>query len=320
MRIYDFVKTHIVPFNSVIAMAITVSAVLDFLAPQAAYLAWLGYVLAGMVLLALGIELLCRQEGSESATWPARFLRRLRTPPGPLWKSPGWQVLGVIALIVLVLGQASRARADTGGLIAGSLPNLRHAQLALLGLREDTQRIQAKLEDVGSKVDSIQTALETAMDDPLGSLMEGDYPYLEKRVRSGKSLPQHKQTLLWGLNKKRDDRIDLLQLYQHQGMNIKAGMPLSSLEPGIGIDDALTIKHLEKLSNHARQRFHNPLVTFFSICAEMDLLVYAQVAADEALARWLIAQGLSMDERYACEFGGQRWTTSAREIQAILAR
>ena len=55
MRIYEFVKEHVIPFNSVIAMAITVAAVLDFLAPQAAYLAWLSYALAGLVLLAMGI-------------------------------------------------------------------------------------------------------------------------------------------------------------------------------------------------------------------------------------------------------------------------
>ena len=53
MRIYDFVREHVIPFNSVIAMAITVAAVLDFLAPQAPYLAWLSYVLAAMVLLAM---------------------------------------------------------------------------------------------------------------------------------------------------------------------------------------------------------------------------------------------------------------------------
>lgn len=45
MRIYEFVKEHVIPFNSVIAMAVTVAAVLDFLAPQAAYLAWLSYAL-----------------------------------------------------------------------------------------------------------------------------------------------------------------------------------------------------------------------------------------------------------------------------------
>lgn len=55
MRIYEFVKEHVIPFNSVIAMAVTVAAVLDFLAPQAAYLAWLSYELAGLVMLAMGL-------------------------------------------------------------------------------------------------------------------------------------------------------------------------------------------------------------------------------------------------------------------------
>ena len=57
MRIYDFVKEHVMPFNAVIVMSITVAAVLDFLAPQAAYLAWLSYALAGPVVMMMVLEL-----------------------------------------------------------------------------------------------------------------------------------------------------------------------------------------------------------------------------------------------------------------------
>ncbi|WP_280192446.1 hypothetical protein [Delftia sp. PS-11] len=320
MRIYDFVKTHIVPFNSVIAMAITVAAVLDFLAPQAAYLAWLSYAIAGVVLLVIFFELLLQNAKGSEISWSAGLLNRLRQSPGPVWKSPGWQVVGIISLLAIALGQASKARAEAGGLIASALPNFRNVQMVLLGLREDTHQIQEKLETVDRKMDVIQASLESSMDDPLDRLMQGDYPYFEKRVQAGKGLPQHKLTLLWGLNKKRDDRIELLKIYQNNGMNLRAGMPISGLESGVAIEDALTIKNIEKMSAYAKKRFDNPLVQFFSLCAEMDLLVYAQIAGDDLLARWLIEQGLSMDERFACEFGGNRWTTSAREIQAILAR
>ena len=320
MRIYEFVKEHVIPFNSVIAMAVTVAAVLDFLAPQAAYLAWLSYALAGLVMLAMGLEVRSQRMATSSNSWCTSVLNRLRAPPGPLWKSPAWQVIGIIALLALALGQASKAHSKTGGLIASAMPNLRNVQVLLLDLRNDTQRIQATLDGVDSKVASIQNSLESALDDPMERLMQGDYPYFEKRVQAGKSLPQHKLTLLWGLNKKRDDRIALLQLYQRQGMNLNAGLPLSGLESGVAIDDALTLKNLETLSAYAKKRFHNPMVQFLSLCADMDLLVYAHIASDDLLARWLIEQGLNPSERYACEFGGQRWTTSARDIQAILAR
>ena len=45
MKVLDVVRDYIIPFNSIIAMAVTVVAVLDFLAPQGAYLAWFSYAL-----------------------------------------------------------------------------------------------------------------------------------------------------------------------------------------------------------------------------------------------------------------------------------
>ena len=58
MRMYDIVKEQVIPFNAVILMSITVAAVLDFLAPQAAYLAWVSYALAALVFTVLMLELL----------------------------------------------------------------------------------------------------------------------------------------------------------------------------------------------------------------------------------------------------------------------
>ena len=171
MRIYEFVKEHVIPFNSVIAMAVTVAAVLDFLAPQAAYLAWLSYELAGLVMLAMGLEVRSQRMATSSNSWCTSVLNRLRAPPGPLWKSPAWQVIGIIALLALALGQASKAHSKTGGLIASAMPNLRNVQVLLLDLRNDTQRIQATLDGVDSKVASIQNSLESALDDPMERLM-----------------------------------------------------------------------------------------------------------------------------------------------------
>lgn len=320
MKINEFVRDYIIPFNSIIAMAVTVVAVLDFLAPQGAYLAWFSYALAGVVMLAVALEVRCQRAKGTGSSWDARLLNRMRKPPGPLWKSAAWLVIGTISILALILGQASKAQADTGGLIASAAPNLRNVQTLLLGLREDTQRIQDKLDGVDSKVASIQTSLEAALDDPMERLMQGDYPYFEKRVQAGKGLPQHELTLLWGLNKKRDDRIELLQLYERQGMNLRVVMPLSGLESGVAVEDVLTLNNLQKLNAHAKKRFQNPLVNFLSQCTEMDLLVYSRIAGDALLADWLIGQGLSPSERYACEFNGKQWTTSANDIQAILAK
>ena len=183
MRIYEFVSKHVMPFNAVIVMSMTVAAVLDFLAPRAPFLAWVSYVLAAMVLLAMALEVRAQRPGVMGGAWYVQLLGRLRTPPGPLWKSPAWQVIGIIAAIALVLGQASRARADSGGLIASAAPNLRNVQVLLLGLKEDTRRIQATLDGMDAKVDSIHASvggLEGVLTkDPIEYLMEGDYPFLQ---------------------------------------------------------------------------------------------------------------------------------------------
>ncbi len=71
-----------------------------------------------------------------------------------------WQVIGIIAAHCAgPSGQASKARAYSGGLIASAAPNLRNVQLLLLGLKEDARRIQAVLDGVDTKVDSIHASM-----------------------------------------------------------------------------------------------------------------------------------------------------------------
>ena len=331
MRIYDFVREHVIPFNSVIAMAITVAAVLDFLAPQAPYLAWLSYVLAAMVLLAMVLEVRAQRPGVAGGAWYVRLLGRLRAPPGPLWKSPAWQVIGIITAIALVLGQASKARADSGGLIASAAPNLRNVQVLLLGLKEDTRRIQATLDGVETKVDSIRTSvgnMETALaKDPLEALMEGDYPFLKKHVEAGKRLPRDVGTLLRGLNQKREDRIDLLRLYMGHEFDIREPVPLEDVT--LRTDDVPTIRNLKKLGAWANKLFHQVndsrtgAYMLLNSCKTMDLLAYAYVAGDKPLADWLIQQGLNPNAQYPCVYGWveprTRWTVSAKELRALKA-
>ena len=326
MRIYEFVSKHVMPFNAVIVMSMTVAAVLDFLAPRAPFLAWVSYVLAAMVLLAMALEVRAQRPGVMGGAWYVQLLGRLRAPPGPLWKSPAWQVIGIIAAIALVLGQASKARADSGGLIASAAPNLRNVQVLLLGLKEDTRRIQATLDGMDAKVDSIHASvggLEGVLTkDPIEYLMEGDYPFLQKHVAAGKRLPREKMALLWGLNQKRDDRFDLLRLYMDHEFDIREPVPLEDVT--LRTDDVPTIRNLKKLGAWANKLFHQVndsrtgAYTFLNSCKTMDLLAYAYVAGDKPLADWLIQQGLNPNAQYPCEWVGTKWTVSAKELQALL--
>jgi len=325
MRIYEFVREHVIPFNSVIAMSITVAAVLDFLAPQAPYLAWLSYVLAAMVLLAMVLEVRAQRPGVMGGAWYVQLLGRLRAPPGPLWKSPAWQVIGIIAAIALVLGQASRARADSGGLIASAAPNLRNVQMLLLGLKEDTQRIQATLEGVGTKVDSIHTSIDglqgVLAKEPIEYLMEGDYPALKKHVDAGKRLPRDTSLLLLGLNQKRDDRFDLLRLYMDNQFDLREPVDLFMLAAS-SVDDVLTIRNVKKLDAWAEKSFQIGAASLLhsGTCKTLDLLAYAYIAGDKPLADWLVQQGLNPDTKYPCEFVSKKWTLSAKQLQTLMAQ
>lgn len=328
MRIYEFVREHVIPFNSVIAMSVTVAAVLDFLAPQAPYLAWVSYALAALVLLAMALEVRALRSGATSGAWYVQLLARLRPPPGPLWKAPAWQVVAIIAAIALVLGQASRARADSGGLIANLAPNLRNVQALLLGIKGDTQRIQTTLDGMDTKVDSIHasvSSLEAALTkEPIEYLMEGDYPFLQKLAASGQRLPRDKDALLVGLNKKREDRLDLLRLYMGHEFDIHQPVPFDLVL--IRTDDVATLKNVQKLNAWTQKHLKDfkssgELAGHLMLrsCPTMDLLAYAYIAGDKPLADLLIQQGLKPDAVYPCEFGRTKWTVSAKEIWALLA-
>ena len=325
MRIYEFVSKHVMPFNAVIVMSMTVAAVLDFLAPRAPFLAWVSYVLAAMVLLAMALEVRAQRPGVMGGAWYVQLLGRLRAPPGPLWKSPAWQVIGIIAAIALVLGQASRARADSGGLIASAAPNLRNVQVLLLGLKEDTRRIQATLDGMDTKVDSIHASvggLEGVLrKEPADYLMEGDYPFLKKHVEAGKRLPRNTSYLLSGLNQKRDDRLDLLRLYMEHEFDIREPVGFEYLVTTT--DDVPTLKNIKKLNAWGSKLLglDDPKIGAFALlnsCPTMDLLAYAYIAQDKPLVDWLIQQGLNPKAQYPCNWVSTKWTMSAKELRVLL--
>ena len=320
MRIYEFVREHVMPFNAVIVMSISVVGVLDFLAPQAPYLAWVSYALAGLVLMAMVLELRAQRPSMADSAWYIQLLDRLRAPPGPLWKSPAWQVIGIIAVIALVLGQASKAQAESGGLIAGAAPNLRNVQVLLLGLQEDTRRIQTTLDGMAPKVDSIHASVATMegmMKEPRDYLAEGDYPYLQKLVASGKRLPRDTKALVQGLNQKRPDRFDLLELYTSHEFDILQPVDLSWFS--FMSDDVQTINNMAKLNAWTQKRFKLDAVIPLMSCRTMDLLAYSYIAGDKPLTEWLVRKGVSQDAQYSCEFASTLWTVTTKDIKAVLS-
>ena len=267
MKIQDFVRDHVSPVNTVVFTSVTVVGILDFLAPRAPFLAWVSYALAVLVIVAMMLEVRALRSGTTTANaWYVRALGKLRQPPGPLWKSPAWQVFGIVVVIAIVLGQASKARADSGGLIASAAPSVRNVQALLLGVQQDTQHIRATVDSMAPKVDAIQASvgtMEAMLKEPRDYLGEGDYPYLQKLVASGKKLPQDQWMLLLGLNQKRADRFELLRLYMDNGLDIRQSMPvLSNVVLGSRINDLPTLRNLERLDAWAKKRTQVPSIGF----------------------------------------------------------
>ena len=321
MKIQDFVRDHVSPVNTVIFSSVTVAGILDFLAPRAPFLAWVSYALAGLVILAMVLEVRALRTGANGNAWSVRYLARLRQPPGPLWKSPAWQVFGIVVVIAIVLGQASKARADSGGLIASAAPTVRSLQTVLLGVQQDTQHIRAAVDGMAPKVDAIQASvgtMEAMLKEPRDYLGEGDFPYLQKLVASGKKLPQDQWMLLLGLNQKRADRFDLLRLYIDNGLDIRQPVPvLSNVVLGSRINDLPTLRNLDKLDAWAKKRTQMPTIGMAFVCERMDLLAYAYIADDKPLADWLVKEGLDPKQEYTCMYVDK--PMSSQNIQNIVA-
>jgi len=324
MRFYDFVRDHVIPFNSVIAMSVTVAVVLDFLAPQAPYLAWVSYLITLLLMLAIVLELRCRFATVPADAWYVRLLGRLRSPPGPLWETSSWQAIGIIAITALILGQVSKAHASSGGMLASATSGLRNLQVQLLGLKEDSRRIQSSLDGMGTKVDSIHATvgeLGAALKHvPAPASSESDLSRLQALATEGKRFPQDPYQLLKLLNQKRDDRLAVMELYLRHEFDIHRPMPLSLMFVDLSIDDALTIKNLAKLEAWADKKYQLDGSTLMLACQPLDLQAYAAIAGDKQLSEWLSSKGVQAATQHPCKFVSRKWQMSAKDIQDALAQ
>lgn len=150
--LFEFIRERFVPINAVVGLALSIMAVLDFMAPQAPYLKWLGILLGGIVLVLMLVELIFPENfehwiKSTSKGLPA-ILFRMRMGYSISLRSPAWQSLGALAIVVFVLGQASAAKAREGGVLASEFPSLASLQKTILGVREDLKDIKEQLKNI----------------------------------------------------------------------------------------------------------------------------------------------------------------------------
>lgn len=305
-------------------------------------------MLAAVVLLLLGLEVRAQRQGVTVDDWYVILLSRFRAPPGPLWKSPAWQVISVITCIAIGLGQVSSAYAGRGGMIASAAPSIRNVQVLLLGLQEDTRQIKETLTGVDTKVDAIKESIDklgTALppskqyDSPRDALRQGDYPYLREYVGNGNSPPraerEERNDLVLGLNKKRPDRFKLLELYRPYDIS-NAHLAVLGYR-NIAVDET-TARNVEKIFAWGKKNRNKAGDEKYILRdCQTNLLDYAYIAGDQELADWLIkSKGMDPAEKRDCGptlvdvvDGDQKspeslvrweWKISANEIRAIVSR
>lgn len=309
MSLFVFVRERIVPINAVIALSVTLSLVLDFLAPKAPYLAWFSYALAGVVLACMLAELVAPvwvgQWLDRSSKGASGLIKRLWMGYRPAWRSPAWQAVAVVTCSVLVLGQVSKAKAAEGGILASQFSSIQGAQAAWLDLKKDTQAIKEGMNEL---------RVLGKYHDANHALSNGDVGAVKAFMEKGQPLPLANTTtdytLASGLSHKRPDRFELLALYVKDGFDInQRGKSLDLMEA----TPKATAEKLEAWGKAGGIRYH-------PLNCELTLLHVATITADTEAVKWLLAHGASSEAGAYCmdSKGGKSKPFSINEIQNLL--
>lgn len=150
--LYEFVRSHVLIVNNVIAASATAVALLDFFAPRLSLLPRLVY---GATALTVAV-MIC---AALFPRWTERALKAVGAASSPrdepLWRRPVWQFTVALLLAVSALGFISVAKAERGGALADSFSGVRSAQASLLGLERSAAAIRTGVESANAKLDRI---------------------------------------------------------------------------------------------------------------------------------------------------------------------
>lgn len=298
--LFIFIRNNIVPINAVIALSATLALVLDFLAPKAPYLAWVSYALCGIVLACMALELIAPEKLNAWFKTPAQGLvkqiQRLWMGKRPVWTSPAWQALAMVAVVTTVIGAASKARAYEGGLLASTFPAVKNYQASFESLQE-------AIDQLNQKIDGAQLGIKDAAD----ALNRGDFQALQRFLKKGESLPNANATseyaLAIGLAAKKPQRLEILSLYVKDGFDInQSGVigPLASF-PKANSDklDAWSIR--QKGSAVTVIQPTDAENIFMLSCIELTLLEVAIINNDKEATEWLLKNGADKTQKRKCK-------------------
>lgn len=155
--LYDFVRAHLLIANNIVLASATLVGALDFLTPRLAMAPRIVYsatvaLLALMVVAAVAPTFVARVLGSVGFQTTEQSV--------PLWRRPAWQFGVAILAGVSVLGFASVAKANQGGLIASAFPAAKTIQENLLSMRADVADIKSGVGQANEKLDRLASTVD----------------------------------------------------------------------------------------------------------------------------------------------------------------
>ncbi len=330
ISLFVFIRNNLVPVNAVIAISATLALILDFFAPKAPYLAWVSYGLCGIVLACMALELIAPEKLNAWFKTPAQGLvkqiQRLWMGKRPVWTSPAWQALAIVAVVTTVIGTASKARAYEGGLLASTFPAVRSYQASFSSLQDS-------LDDLNKKIDGAQLG---GIKDAAEALRSGEFQTLQRFLRKGEPLPNAnaitEYALAVGLATKKRQRLEILSLYVKDGFDINQSGVIGSLASFSKTNseklDTWSIK--QKGTGNAnsgqvtviRGTPRDADNTFMLSCVELTLLEVAIINDDKEATEWLLKNGADKTAKRKCKSmtGRNKREISAEIVASVLGK
>ena len=256
--LYEFVKNHLLIANNIVAASIFLVGALDFcaprlwMAPQVVYSA-----AAGLLLLMVA--------AAAAPAFAGRLISGMGYQPrreaGPLWRKPLWQFAVAILMGVSVVGFASVAKADKGGLLASHFPAAKSLQDSLFGLSRDVADIRRGVDAANAKLDGM--AARSA--DPQRELVTLGYPYDDHGLlRAIKQADRRALGLFVQAGYKAEDRIPMLNLLGGGGYEWSA--PIAAMLPRSMFSNPAACDDAGFLSSRIREPVAERVATFKRLC------------------------------------------------------
>ena len=285
---YQFIKDHLIPVNTLIALAVFIVGALDFFKPMAPpslpVIIYSATALLALVLFVAGLL-------------PAKPRARADVDPAKPWKPlrqrPGW-ILGVSLLALITgLGWASYAKASEKGLIADSFSSVAAVQTALAKLQSSADTADAKLDVIIEKQGSATLAGDACptLDCAVG--MGASEATLKRFISQGAALPT--EPALFGssinrLSKARNPaRIGTLAVY----LDTHALPDINARAAKVAIHEPQELQIIAaQLPAELRPRVAE-IFTGRHACGmpTLRLIEIAAINGDKPLYEWLVARG-----------------------------